>query len=244
MKPSRVFALHLLSAGAVLAAAPTTQPAEPAKPTTRTLMKLEGWTVRVDDRLWQAPNQRIGRRALQLLEARLADIKSVVAPEPLAKLQSVTIVLDLTHGQLHSMQYHPSADWLAEHGYARDLARCVHIPEAADFINPRHNSDQPWCVLHELAHAYHDQALGFEEPRIIAAFKKFRDSGHGDSALLVTGERVRHYALTDQKEFFAEMTEAYFGMNDFFPFNRGELMTAEPQIYELLRTLWGPVTGQ
>jgi len=34
----------------------------------------------------------------------------------------------------------------------------------------------------------------------------------------------------DQKEFFAEMTEACFGMNDFFPFNRAELMTAEPEI--------------
>ena len=34
----------------------------------------------------------------------------------------------------------------------------------------------------------------------------------------------------DQKEFFAEMTEACFGMNDFFPFNRAELMTAEPKI--------------
>ncbi len=34
--------------------------------------------------------------------------------------------------------------------------------------------------------------------------------------------------------------QAYFGMNDFFPFNRAELMTAEPQIYELLRAIWGP----
>ncbi|MGO9112581.1 MAG: hypothetical protein ACLP9L_25400 [Thermoguttaceae bacterium] len=32
------------------------------------------------------------------------------------------------------------------------------------------------------------------------------------------GQHVRHYALTDHKEFFAEMSEAYFGMNDFFPF--------------------------
>ena len=50
---------------------------------------------------------------------------------------------------------------------------------------------------------------------------------------------MRHYALTDQKEFFAEMTEAYFGMNDFFPFNRAELMTEEPEIFELLRKVWG-----
>ncbi len=33
------------------------------------------------------------------------------------------------------------------------------------------------------------------------------------------------------------MTEAYFGMNDFFPFNRAELMTAEPDIYKLMRSI-------
>jgi hypothetical protein len=47
--------------------------------------------------------------------------------------------------------------------------------------------------------------------------------------------------LTDQKEFFAEMTEAYFGMNDFFPFNRGELKDAEPEIHALMKKIWeGP----
>jgi len=51
---------------------------------------------------------------------------------------------------------------------------------------------------------------------------------------------VRHYGLTDHKEFFAEMSEAYFGMDDFFPFNRAELMTAEPEIYALLRSIWEP----
>ena len=60
--------------------------------------------------------------------------------------------------------------------------------------------------------------------------------------MLFNGKRVRHYGLTDHKEFFAEMTEAYFGMNDFFPFNRAELMTAEPELYELLRTIWEPET--
>ena len=40
--------------------------------------------------------------------------------------------------------------------------------------------------------------------------------------------------LTDHKEFFAEMSEAYFGMNDFFPFNRAELKREEPELFLLL----------
>ncbi len=231
----------ICAAAATVRGAEKDSPPEPPKPTTRAVRNIEGWTVRVDDRLLQPPNEAIGKRSLQLLEAKLADIKTVVAPDRLAKLQAVTIVLDLTHGKLWPMQYHPSAGWLRANGYSADLARCVHIPKAAAFINPRTNNEQPWCVLHELAHAYHDQVLDFDEPRIKGAFESYKKGGHGDATLLITGKRVRHYALTDQKEFFAEMTEAYFGMNDFFPFNRAELMTAEPAIYELLRTIWGPL---
>jgi hypothetical protein len=50
-----------------------------------------------------------------------------------------------------------------------------------------------------------------------------------------------HYALTNQKEFFAEMTESYFGSNDFYPFVAGELKQAEPEIFELLAEIWGPL---
>jgi len=216
---------------------------EPPKPSSHTLRQIEGWTVRVDDRLLAPPNDELGARALRFLEYKLSDIKAVVAPEPLAKLQKVTIVLDLSHGKLRSMQYHPSAGWLRDNGYSTNLEKCVHIPVAKDLATPRNITEQPWVVLHELAHAYHDQVLGFDEPRIKKSYEDFKRSGHGEGVLLYNGSRVRHYALTDHKEFFAEMTEAYFGVNDFFPFNRAELMTAEPEIYELMQNIWGPVAG-
>jgi len=240
MRMPRLLFLVLAFLGAPLAAARAEEKPEPPKPASRTTRTLEGWTVRVDDRLLAPPNDALGTRALNLLEAKLTDITYVVAKEPLAKLRAVPIVLDLTHGKLRVMQYHPSAGWLEAHGYARDLAKCVHIPEAADLVTRRNINEQPWVVLHELAHAYHDQVLGFDEPRILQAYKRFKESGHGEAALLYNGKRVRHYGLTDPKEFFAEMCEAYFGMNDFFPFNRAELMTAEPEIYQLMRALWEP----
>ncbi len=216
---------------------------EPAKPVSRSVRNIEGWTVKVDDRLLVPPNEATGARACRFLEYKLADIKAVMAPEPLKRLQAVTIVLDLSHGKLRTMQYHPSAEWLQENGYSTNLAKCVHIPVAADLPTPRNINQQPWVVLHEMAHAYHDQVLGFEEIRIVRAYGDYKRSGHGEAALLYDGTRTRHYALTDHKEFFAEMTEAYFGLNDFFPFNRAELMTAEPEVFALLQTIWGPVTG-
>jgi putative membrane-bound dehydrogenase-like protein len=217
---------------------PVQQPVEPAKPTSHTDRKLEGWTVRVDDRLLNGPDTALGTRALRFLEKKLSDIIAVMPDDKLKKLQSVVIVLDLTHGSLRSMQYHPSAGWLKANGYSTDLAKCVHIPRAADLPTRRNINEQPWVILHELAHAYHDQVLGFDEPRIKEAYEKFKLSGHGEKTLLYNGNRVKHYALTNPMEFFAEMTESYFGVNDFFPFNRAELKEAEPEIHELLTNIW------
>ena len=215
-----------------------TRAAEPEKPTSHTIRKVEGWTVRVDDRLLTAPNEELGTRALRFLENKLSDIKVVVPEDKWKKLQTVTIVLDLSHGKLTSMQYHPSEGWLKGNGYSTDLAKCVHLPRAADLATTRNIREQPWVILHELSHAYHDQVLGFDDPRIRDAYENFKKSGRGDKTLLYNGTRVRHYALTTPMEFFAEMSEAYFGTNDFFPFNRAELKEAEPEIYELLKNVW------
>ena len=132
-----------------------------------------------------APDEELGTRALRFLGGKLADIKVVVPEDELKKLQSVTIVLDLTHGKLRAMQYHPSAGWLKANGYSTDLAKCVHLPRAADLPTRRNINEQPWVILHELAHAYHDQVLGFDEPRIREAYEKYKKSGHGEKTLLV-----------------------------------------------------------
>jgi len=233
--------LRLLLACLLLGTSPAARaadPPEPPKPTSHSVRSVEGWTVRVDDRLLQAPDDELGRRALRFLEAKLSDIRAVVPADKVKKLQAVTIVLDLTHGKLGPMQYHPDPGWLRANGYSTDLAKCVHLPRAADVATVRNIREQPWVILHELAHAYHDQVLGFDEPRIKEAYEKYKKSGRGDSTLLYNGKHVKHYALTNPIEFFAEMTEAYFGVNDFFPFNRAELKEAEPELHELLAHIW------
>ena len=212
-----------------------------AKPTSHTLRNVEGWKVYVDDRLLHGPDAELGRSALRLLADCLYEITLEIHVDRLHRLQQVPIWLDRTHGNLTSMQYHPNPAWLAEHGCSTNLAQCVHIPKAALFASPRDHFRQPWAVLHELAHAYHDQVLDFDNPEIKAAWKRFRDSGRYESVLQIDGRMEKHYGLTDHKEFFAEMSEAYFGMNDFFPFNRAELKREEPELFSMLLKIWGPL---
>ena len=61
----------------------------PALPTAHTTRDIEGWTVRVDDRLLKGDGAALGERALKLLTARLVAITIVVPEKALAKLRAI-----------------------------------------------------------------------------------------------------------------------------------------------------------
>ena len=50
---------------------------------------------------------------------------------------------------------------------------------------------------------------------------------------------VRAYAANNPQEYFAELSEAWFGANDFYPFVRAEVLEHDPEAAELLKKLWG-----
>ena len=140
-------------------------------------------------------------------------------------------------GHAPCSEYHPSAEWLRENGYNPDKAKCVEIGNASRFLE--WSADQPAMVLHELAHAYHDRVLGFDNPAVMAAYQKAVASGRYDKVRRTGGKTERAYALTDSHEYFAEGSEAYFDQNDFYPFIRQELETHDPELFRLLGKLWG-----
>jgi hypothetical protein len=162
-----------------------------------------------------------------------------VPEEPLTRLQQIEIWIEHDHPQLKSMQYHPSRQWLIDHGHDPRLARKVHITQARQLLSRDQMLKHPAMILHELAHGYHDQVLGFDDPSVIATFERAKEARIYEEVLLYTGKTVRHYGLTNHKEYFAEGTEAYFYRNDFYPFVRAELKVHDRPLYELLEKAWG-----
>jgi len=213
----------------------------PTTAASHTQRDIEGWNIRIDNRLLKGESASRGERAIALLRSRLVAIATVVPEPALSKLRAVTIQLDRDVPGLTAMQYHPSPEWLKEHGYPESLAKCAHIPNVDDFLSPFENHRMPWVVLHELAHAYHDQVLGFDEPRVSEAWRKFAAKETTKEVLTSPGGTREHYGRTNPQEFFAEMTESYFGSNDFYPFVTGELKEAEPGVFALLEEIWGPL---
>ena len=93
-------------------------------------------------------------------------------------------------------------------------------------------------VLHELAHAYHDQVLSFNNPDVKAAYERAREGGTYEAVRRSNGRTERAYAMSTRMEYFAETSEAFFGINDFYPFNRSELQEHDPEMDTLLARLW------
>ena len=203
--------------------------------------EMEGWTVHVEPSLLTGEQWEEGALALKMLANHLQRISILVPQDRLAQLQKVEFWVEHAHGELNGMHYHPSRQWLTDRGFDPRLAKKIHITHAAELFSRHQIVKHPAVILHELAHAYHDQVLGFDEPRIEQAFERAMAAGSYQDVLLYTGRKVRHYGATDHKEYFAEATEAYFYRNDFYPFVAAELKQYDPTVYNLLREIWGPL---
>jgi len=232
MKPAFSFLLAML--GAVTAPS--------AEPSAFRTEKIEGWTVQTSERLLTESPEATAH-ALEMLKAQLAEIVRVVPAPAVAKLREVPLWFSPEYpGIIPRAEYHPNPKWLAEHGRNAAMAKGV------EFTNVRIYDAEirrmPVFVLHELAHAYHDRVLGFDHPEIKLTYEhavasKAYDAVERRNGDKVVGTRERAYALTNEREYFAETTEAFFGHNDFYPFTREELRAADPEMEHLLARLWG-----
>ncbi len=210
----------------------TTQPIPSAQYETQ---DVEGWTVHVN-RILLRQEAGLGAEALKLLDMMLYGITRSVPEKPLQELRKVPIWLGVDDGPNDRAQYHPSRDWLRDHHFNPEKARSVEVGNARRFLKTAH--EQPSMLLHEMAHAYHDQVLTFQHAGIQEAWREAKKSGTYDSVLRISGIKERHYALTDPQEYFAEGTEAFLGTNDFFPFVRAELRVHDPKLFQLLEEIW------
>jgi hypothetical protein len=206
----------------------------------RETKQLQGWTVNISERL-RAQDPAALDTALKLLETQLKTIRRVVPKGPLAHLLSVTLWLSPEYPNTPPRaEYHPGADWLKENG--RDVAMVKGVEVTNIRIFTAETRRMPLFVLHELAHAYHDQVLGNAETRLIAAYEHAKTSGSYDRVERQDSEgrkRLdRAYALTSVQEYFAEGTEAFFGQNDFYPFNKKQLQSHDPELFSLLQKIW------
>ena len=108
------------------------------------------------------------------------------------------------------MLHQPKAGRLRRHGYPAEFDKWVHLPRANNALTRRTLNQQTWVIFPVPAHAFHDQKLAFDQPRFKHACQGFKRSGHGNPGLFFDISRIKHYRLSDEKEFFARTTASFF----------------------------------
>lgn len=131
-----------------------------------------------------------------------------------------------------------SRDWLARNGYNPAKMNGIEVPNIRRFATASKRG-LGGLMLHELAHVYHYKKLGADHPGVQAAYQQAVDRKLYDKVPDAFGRKGKAYARTDRFEYFAELTEAYFGRNDYYPFDRSDLAAHDPAGYKLMREVWG-----
>lgn len=207
----------------------------------RQVRRIEGWTVLISEDLLKNQAEDTAR-AIELLTAHLKEIIRIVPPAAVAHLQTVPLWISPEYPNVRPhAEYHPDINWVRANGRDPLLAKGVEFTNVHIF--EAETKRMPVFVLHELAHAYHDQVLGFENAEIKAAYENAKASGKYDKVERFNAPGrpdtfERAYAMTNDREYFAECTEAFFGRNDWYPFDRDQLAEQDPEMLKLLRKLW------
>ncbi len=165
-----------------------------------------------------------GEEALRLIEAKLAESR-VLLKEQVGSLAPVSIRIEWDRGD-GNLRYRPAE-------------RVLEISSAKSLLHSK-SKWEPMVVLHELSHAVVDLWLKRSDPGLLAAYRGAVASDAYAAVDQNGGPPRAAYALTKEDEYFAELSEAYFGYNDWFPHTREQLERVDAAGYALMQRAWGP----
>mmetsp|Transcript_9586 Transcript_9586/g.31298 ORF Transcript_9586/g.31298 Transcript_9586/m.31298 type:complete len:456 (-) Transcript_9586:68-1435(-) len=152
-----------------------------------------------------------------------------------------------TRSDLRGCCYHgvDGGAWLESNGLPRRFAGCVQVYCLDEYRRDAALWGPGGCLLHELAHAYHDKCLflGHKNPTVRDRYLKARQR-YANVQVKPDFRRERHYACVNEMEFFAELSVAFLETdaavlyNKWEPHNRHQLQRFDPETSALLERAW------
>jgi hypothetical protein len=211
------------------------QAGEPTPTNKYKSVTLAGWGVRVAP---QCDAHRVETDdALKLLDEKLQEAERLIPLRQTKALKAGVTFWVEWERDTGAAVYHPSPVWLRQNRLNPDKARCVELSNVPHFVNWT-RTDQPMMILHELAHALHHQVLGHDYKPIRQAFDTAKQAKIYEAVPYVHGGKRKAYALQNEQEYFAELSEAYFGRNDYFPYTRRDLQGHDAQGCRMVQEAW------
>ena len=198
---------------------------------------ISGYRVMVADTI---ADKAYTLEMLRLLRASFKKADRYFLKEFTAKIRQSPIWLEQQDGR-GVAAYHPSVEWLRAHGVNEEFAHCIQCADTRSGVAYLKNN-QPYMYLHEMSHLVHHLVLGYENRPIIEAYENAMRNRLYENVLYYSHGKFRRvgkaYCCNNYKEYFAELTEAYFGVNDFYPFTRSQLEEHDPVGYAMMEKIW------
>lgn len=198
----------------------------------RSVAVSAGWHVFIDQAL--RPDAEPARAALDTIARMLQQVDATLPAASLLQVRATPIFL-LDHSG-SSQMFHRDPDWLTAHGRTVEMLDGIEVSDAGLFVESA--KVQPGSLLHELAHAYYSRLADKDRAEIEHVYRTTMESGRYRSVKRHDGTVGEAYARSNAAEYFAELSEAHFGRNDFFPFTRAELVAYDPAGESMIAALW------
>jgi hypothetical protein len=189
-----------------------------------------------------------------------------IPPPILSRLQErVTIWINIHtfYGSLTKPQkriglcFHPEVSWLESNLMSTEKHGSIEIYDCENYIQDRELWGIGGLILHEFSHAYHYHFCpeGFNNASIKTAYEHAASNHLYDEieyhGLAKSRLKARAYAITNEMEYFAELSVAFLHspdqacsssscseFNKWYPFNRSQLRVHDPEAYKCLKQLW------
>ena len=231
----------LLGSQAVAQERPATRPTtQPATEDRFEIHNVEGWTVYLNRNLPREHPEQTAE-TLEHLRWELYQTKLAAPAAAVSNMQENNAIW-IEYKEKVNLSYHPSRNWLTSRGYKvpRDpqsfmsLSAQTHVGDSY-----RH----PFVVFHELAHGYDFHFIGkgrtYGNDECQANYERMMKEGKYEKVQIWHGRTGSHYGRSNRMEYWAESTEAYFAVNDIYPFVRAELREHDPKMARFVERYWG-----
>jgi len=207
----------------------------------RKTKKIEGFTFVLSEEAANADPSKYERPPLEVLEYECKLLSKMLSPKALDVLRRLIIFVDwddrvsLANGRSGTAlasYYSHSPQQIVREGKHPLQSRGVTIHSLKALTEQRQSKNDarvPCLLLHEFAHAVHDQLFGYDHAGIKAAYEQAMERRLYEKDF---------YAATNAREFFAEMTCVYLDRLHYYPHTRADLKKHDPVTYKTLEGIW------
>lgn len=191
-----------------------------------------------------------GKKAIKYMREDLDHIVSIIPENALKVMRKKPIWMEKNNKNNPSAAwYHTWAGYPESIGDLKEKGKCVEITNFNYYMSWS-DQNQPMMVLHELCHLYHDQGLGGENNQAIKkAYQNAKKEGLYTRGWYRSNTKFTSqsqwtsttdvYCMVTVWEYFAELCEAYWGENDYYPFNYDQLKEHDPVGFAMMESIWG-----